>query len=88
MDEARAARRAEAEARGEEARRAEALRREKLYQAAVKSENMKRWLQQLAQDEPEAPEEIQDVPKEMEVSDEIEESGDMHDDSDEMQLSG
>ena len=59
-----------------EAQKQEALRRERLYQAVVKRDNMNRWLQQLTLDEPEQPEVMLD--EEMEEPQEMEETEHMH----------
>lgn len=54
-------------------KRDEALRRERLYQAVVKRDNMNRWLQQLTLDEPEVM-----LDEEMEEPQEMEETEHMH----------
>jgi hypothetical protein len=59
-----------------EVQKQEALERERLYQAVVKRDNMKKWLQQLALAEPEEPQDMLD--KEMDEPQEMEETEHIH----------
>jgi hypothetical protein len=83
LDEARIARLASQE----EIRQAEELRRERLYRAAVKSQNIQKWFQRLTEDEPEAPEDMQILLEDTDMSEGMEEPDGERDDDEEMQLS-